>query len=170
MNIFTINKLSFAYPSQSEYALKNISLNIGQGQFITICGKSGCGKSTLLHCLKPILAPHGIRDGAIKFYDSDIDSLSQAEQAKKIGFVAQNPDNSLVTDKVWHELVFGLESLSMPKEEIRIRAAETASFFGIQTWFHKNVNELSGGQKQLLNLASVMIMQPDVLILDEPTS
>lgn len=170
MNIFTINNFSFAYPSQSEYVLKNISLNIEQGQLITLFGKSGCGKSTLLHCLKPILAPHGRRDGTIKFYGFDIDLLSQAEQAKKIGFVAQNPDNSLVTDKVWHELVFGLESLSMPKEEIRIRAAETASFFGIQTWFHKNVSELSGGQKQLLNLASVMIMQPDVLILDEPTS
>lgn len=170
MNIFTIDNLSFAYPNQSEYALKNVSLNIAQGQFITVCGKSGCGKSTLLRNLKPILTPHGRRDGAIKFYGSDINLLSQAEQARKIGFVSQNPDNSLVTDKVWHELVFGLESLSLPKEEIRIRAAETASFFGIQTWFYKNVSELSGGQKQLLNLASVMIMQPDVLILDEPTS
>ena len=135
-----------------------------------ICGQSGSGKSTLLRNLKPILAPHGKKSGSILFCGKDLDLLDQQMQAARIGYVLQNPDSQIVTDKVWHELAFGLESLGIDTKTIRLRVAEMASFFGIQTWFHKDVNHLSGGQKQLLNLASVMAMQPDVLILDEPTS
>ena len=96
--------------------------------------------------------------------------LGQRAQSERIGFVQQSPDNQIVTDKVWHELAFGLESLGLDTPTIRRRVAEMASYFGIQNWFYKNVTELSGGQKQLLNLASIMVMQPDLLILDEPTS
>lgn len=170
MEIIKIENLRFIYPMQGKYAINNISLCIKQGEFITICGKSGCGKSTLLRQLKPILSPHGERNGKICFDGKDIKELSQKEQTEKIGFVFQNPDNQIVTDKVWHELAFGLESLSYSKTEIRTRVAEMSSFFGIGDWFHKKVTDLSGGQKQLLNLASVMVMQPKVLILDEPTS
>ena len=137
---------------------------------IAIYGQSGSGKSTLLRNLKPILAPHGKKSGSILFCGKDLDLLDQQMQAARIGYVLQNPDSQIVTDKVWHELAFGLESLGIDTKTIRLRVAEMASFFGIQTWFHKDVNHLSGGQKQLLNLASVMAMQPDVLILDEPTS
>lgn len=170
MEIIKIENLTFTYPNMNKPSLDKISLTVNQGEFITICGKSGCGKSTLLRHLKPILSPHGERNGSIYFEGKDINLLSQREQAEKIGFVFQNPDNQLVTDKVWHELAFGLESLSFPNAEIRGRVAEMASFFGIGEWFYKDVSELSGGQKQLLNLASVMVMQPSVLILDEPTS
>ena len=96
--------------------------------------------------------------------------MSNRELSQRIGYVLQNPDNQIVTDKVWHELAFGLESLGYSNADIRIRVAEMASYFGIQDWFYKNVSELSGGQKQLLNLASIMAMHPDMLILDEPTS
>ncbi|WP_130862917.1 energy-coupling factor transporter ATPase [Bacilliculturomica massiliensis] len=170
METFKIEHLNFAYPGKEEPALRDICLVVGQGEFVTLCGKSGCGKSTLLRHLKPVLTPHGRCSGDIFFEGRLLTQLTERDQAEKIGFVLQSPDNQIVTDKVWHELAFGLESLGMDTPAIRLRVAEMASFFGIQTWFHKNVAELSGGQKQLLNLASVMVMQPSVLILDEPTS
>lgn len=165
-----IKNLIFSYPNSEKTALNDVNLTINQGEFVTICGKSGCGKSTLLRHLKPILTPHGKTSGEIYFYGKSIYDLSDREQAENIGFVMQNPDNQIVTDKVWHELVFGLESLGINSAEIRSKAAEMASFFGIQNWFYENVANLSGGQKQILNLASVMVMNPTLLLLDEPSS
>ena len=165
-----IKNLTFSYPEQEKQTLKNINLTVNDGEFIVLCGPSGCGKSTLLRQMKSVLAPHGRREGSISFDGVDLNDMGEREQSSKIGFVQQSPDNQIVTDKVWHELAFGLESLGCDTPTIRRRVAEMASFFGIQTWFYKNVTELSGGQKQLLNLASIMVMQPKVLILDEPTS
>lgn len=170
MEKYSIRNLNFYYPEQSEKALDNINLSINKGGFTVICGASGCGKSTLLRQLKTVLAPHGIKTGEIFFDDVLLNDLDLRRQASEIGFVSQSPDNQIVTDKVWHELAFGLESLGIDTATIRARVSEMASFFGIQNWFHKKVIELSGGQKQLLNLASVMVMQPSVIILDEPTS
>jgi len=170
VDTFAIHDLTFFYPGQAVPALDRLDLTVRSGEFWVLCGPSGCGKSTLLRQLKTVLAPHGHRLGEIRFEGVPLDELDQREQAARIGFVLQSPENQLVTDKVWHELAFGLESLGYDTPTIRRRVAEMASFFGIQTWFYKNVAELSGGQKQLLNLASVMAMQPSVLILDEPTS
>lgn len=170
MEKIKIKNLIFSYPNSEKNALDDINLTVNQGEFVTICGKSGCGKSTLLRHLKPILTPHGKTIGEIYFDGKSIYDLSDREQAEKIGFVMQNPDNQVVTDKVWHELVFGLESLGINSAEIRSRAAEMSSFFGIQNWFYGKVANLSGGQKQILNLASVMIMNPSLLLLDEPSS
>ena len=165
-----IKNLIFSYPNSEKKALDDINLTVNQGEFVTICGKSGCGKSTLLRHLKPSLTPLGKTSGEIYFDGKSIYDLSDRAQAENIGFVMQNPDNQVVTDKVWHELVFGLESLGINSAEIRSKAAEMASFFGIQNWFYENVANLSGGQKQILNLASVMIMNPTLLLLDEPSS
>ena len=170
MEKIKIKNLIFSYPNSEKTALNDINLTINQGEFVTICGKSGCGKSTLLRHLKPILTPHGKTSGEIYFDGKSIYDLSDREQAENIGFVMQNPDNQIVTDKVWHELVFGLESLGINSAEIRSKVAEMASFFGIQNWFYENVANLSGGQKQILNLASVMTMNPTLLLLDEPSS
>ncbi|MFF2886386.1 ABC transporter ATP-binding protein [Paenibacillus sp. NPDC057967] len=170
MEAYRVENVSFSYPQQERKALDGLDLTIRSGEFITLCGQSGSGKSTLLRQFKTILTPHGKRDGMIYFQGEPLSSVGQRRQALEIGFVQQNPDNQLVTDKVWHELAFGLESLGYDQRTIRLRVAEMASFFGIQAWFHKRVAELSGGQKQLLNLAGVMAMQPSVLILDEPTS
>ena len=170
MNLFELQNLSFSYPEQAEKAIDNLTLSIQQGEFVVLCGPSGCGKSTLLRQLKTVLTPHGCRTGKILFEGTPLDDLDQRVQSQEIGFVQQNPENQLVTDKVWHELAFGLESLGYDTPTIRRRVAEMAAFFGIEDWFHKDVAELSGGQKQLLNLASVMVLQPDLLILDEPTS
>lgn len=168
--LLEVRDLCFAYPNEEKRAIDHMSLTVKEGEFIVLCGKSGCGKSTFLSHLKTPLTPHGKRKGEILFKGQPIQEMSNREQSHRIGFVLQNPDNQIVTEKVWHELAFGLESLGVPTSEIRIRVAEMASYFGIQGWFYKNVNELSGGQKQLLNLASIMAMHPDVLILDEPTS
>jgi energy-coupling factor transporter ATP-binding protein EcfA2/uncharacterized membrane protein len=165
-----IQNLTFFYPEQETETLWDVSFSVESGQFITLVGPSGCGKSTLLRQLKTVLAPHGVRTGEILFAGAPLDTTPQREQSMKIGFVQQSPENQIVTDKVWHELAFGLESLGYDTRTVRGRVAEMASFFGIQTWFYKNVTELSGGQKQILNLASIMVMQPSVLILDEPTS
>ncbi|MCC3867454.1 ABC transporter ATP-binding protein [Terrisporobacter mayombei] len=170
MEIFRIEQLAFSYPNMEKLALKNINLTIESGEFVVICGKSGCGKSTLIRHLKTVLTPYGKREGDIYFQGKLLDLVDDRTQSSQIGYVLQSPENQIVTDKVWHELAFGLESLGYDNNTIRLRVAEMASFFGIQTWFRKNVTELSGGQKQLLNLASIMAMQPSVLILDEPTS
>jgi len=168
---FQIEDLSFSYPTaKGRKSLDGISLSIEKGEYIVLCGKSGCGKTTLLRQLKSVLAPHGKKTGEILFNGTPIEKVSQRDQSAKIGYVMQNPDDQIVTDKVWHELAFGLESLGCDQKTMRARVAEMACYFGIQDWFHRDVANLSGGQKQLLNLASIMAMQPEVLILDEPTS
>ena len=165
-----IENLTFTYPGREQPALKDVSLSIRQGEYVALCGRSGSGKTTLLRHLKPVLAPHGKTSGTVTLDGTAISALPQRDQAACIGYVMQNPDDQIVTDKVWHELAFGLESLGCPQKTMRARVAEMACYFGIQDWFHRDVAELSGGQKQLLNLASVMAMQPEILILDEPTS
>ena len=170
MELFSVQDLTFSYPGQTVPALERLSFDISAGEFLVIAGPSGCGKSTLLRQFKTALTPHGCIQGQLLFQGVPLKQVDPRTQASKIGFVQQNPDNQIVTDKVWHELAFGLESLGYDRATIRGRVAEMASFFGIQAWFYRDVASLSGGQKQLLNLASVMAMQPEVLILDEPTS
>ena len=170
MGSFTVENLSFTYPNRQKKALHGVTFSAEQGEFILLCGKSGSGKTTLLRMLKPILAPFGRVEGSVFFDGMPLSSYKTCEQAATIGFVMQSCDNQLVTDKVWHELAFGLENLGLNAAEIRERVSEMATFFGIESWFHQSVSTLSGGQKQLLNLASVMVMNPSVILLDEPTS
>ena len=170
MALFAFEELTFRYPEAPRDALRDVSVAIEPGQFVLVCGQSGCGKTTLLRQFKSALAPHGNQSGRVLFDGVPLAGVPEREQVARIGFVMQDPDAQIVTDKVWHELAFVLESLGCDERTMRLRVAEMASYFGIQHWFHKNVGELSGGQKQLLNLASVMAARPDVLVLDEPTS
>ncbi|MDO4475798.1 MAG: ATP-binding cassette domain-containing protein [Lachnospiraceae bacterium] len=170
MSYIDIRDLTFSYPDQTRKTLDHIDLQIEQGEYVLLCGVSGSGKTTLLRHFKPVLTPFGESSGSLTLRGCAIASLPPAAQASRIGYVMQNPDEQLVTDQVWHELAFGLENLGCDPKVMRIRVAEMASYFGIQQWFHREVRDLSGGQKQLLNLASIMAMQPEVLILDEPTS
>jgi len=170
LEILHIENLSFSYPNSKKPALENINLSVNRGEFIVVCGESGCGKTTLLKLLKKELAPYGRKSGRIFYNGIEQDKLDKKAVNSEIGYVLQNPDSQIVTDKVWHELAFGLENMGLDSNIIRRRVGEMASYFGIQDWFRKNTDELSGGQKQLLNLASIMVMQPKILILDEPTS
>ena len=168
---FEIRDLTFSYASsKGKHSLEHINLSVAQGEFLVLCGASGSGKSTLLRHLKTVLTPSGKSGGQVLFHGVPLKEVPDRDQAGKIGFVMQNPDDQIVTDKVWHELAFGLESLGCDQKTMRSRVAEMACYFGIQDWFHRDVATLSGGQKQLLNLASIMAMQPEALILDEPTS
>ena len=166
----TIKNLSFAYPKSEQKAIQGISLEIHKGSFVVLCGRSGCGKSTLLRSLKPAICPFGKKSGQVFWNDTEIEQVEEKIQAEKIGFVMQSPEHQLVTDKVWHELAFGLENLGVSQREIRVRVAEISEYFGITDWYDREVDLLSGGQKQLLNLAATMVLNPEILILDEPTA
>lgn len=170
MAMLTLKTVCFQYPMTDTYALDSVSFSVEKGAFITVCGETGCGKTTLLRMLKRELTPKGIRTGEILFEGTPVDALTDRISASAVGFVAQQPEQQIVTDRVWHELSFGLENLGISQAEIRRRVAEMASYFGITDWFLRDTASLSGGQKQLLNLAAVMVMQPRLLILDEPTA
>ncbi len=158
MGIMEVKDLSFSYPKGRE-VLKDINFTVEFGEFVVISGPSGCGKTTLLRCMKSQISPKGNKKGSVTSFP-----------ASDVGYVFQNPENQIVTDTVRHELAFGLENLGLSTDIIRKRVAETALFFGIDEWIDASVYEISGGQKQLLNLASIIAMRPKVLLLDEPVS
>ncbi len=167
MALLEIKNLSFIYALEDKYALNNISFSVNEGDFLLVCGKTGCGKTTLLKLMKKELMPNGKKCGEVLFLGKNIE---ENDQPQSIGYVFQNPDNQIVTDKVWHELSFGLENLNTSQDVMSNRIAEIANFFGIDNWFYDKTANLSGGQKQILNLASVLVMNPRVILLDEPTS
>lgn len=162
-----VRDFSFRYPGSETKAVDGVSFSVAPGSFTVVVGPSGSGKTTLLRCLKPELSPHGEREGVIDVKNRDRES---GRSRHDIAFVMQNPTNQIVMDVVWHELAFGLENSGLSPELIERRIAETAHFFGISNWIHRKVAELSGGEKQILNLAAALIMHPRVLILDEPTA
>ena len=137
MEIITIDHLTFYYPNRQRPAIDDLSLSVEQGAFVTLCGKSGCGKSTLLRHCKTDLTPHGKREGRVLFAGKPLAEVDRRRQATEIGYVLQSPDNQIVTDKVWHELAFGLESLGWETSEIRLRVAEVANFLVYRIGFIK---------------------------------
>ena len=168
MALFEIKNLSFSYPNSSKI-IDDISFEIEEGDFAVLCGPTGSGKTTLLRLLKPELSPLGNMKGEIYFNVESVSNLSLEESAK-IGFVQQSVEQQIVTDKVWHEVAFGMENLNFSQSLMRRRVAEIMSFFGIDNLFDCNTSELSGGQKQIISLASVIAMNPKAIIFDEPTS
>jgi len=168
MALIELEAVSFTYPDAAEPAIKNLSLKIEKGQFILVFGGSGSGKSTLLRLLKKEIRPHGRLSGEISVNGESADKSS--EDSKEIGFVFQDPENQVVAEDVLHELVFGLENIGLPTNEMRGRVAEMVHFLGAEPLLAKKMNELSGGRKQQINLASVLLMQPNILLLDEPTA
>ncbi|MFJ8530278.1 ABC transporter ATP-binding protein [Bacillus sp. NPDC094106] len=165
-----IKNLSFTYNDESVQALTHISLSVSQGEFIVLAGRSGCGKTTLLKHLKKELLPIGERAGNVYYDGVSLQEISDLLSAQEVGMVFQNPENQLVMDTVIQELAFSLENVGLASHVIQKRIAELISFLGFQDLLHQSVHTLSGGQKQLVNLAAVLVLQPKLLLLDEPTA
>lgn len=161
--------VTFRYPGSRGDVLSGVSTAVPAGAFALLVGGTGSGKSTLLSLAKPQIAPAGDRAGQVRVFGRPVDDLDGAA-ACEVGYVFQDPDNQIVCDSVWHEMAFGLENLGTPQGEMRRRVAEASYFFGMGPWFHSDTDALSGGRKQLLALASTLVMQPRVLLLDEPTA
>lgn len=161
--------VTFRYPGSRGDVLSGVSMAVPAGAFALLVGGTGSGKSTLLSLAKPQIAPAGDRAGQVRVFGRPVDDLDGAA-ACEVGYVFQDPDNQIVCDSVWHEMAFGLENLGTPQGEMRRRVAEASYFFGMGPWFHSDTDALSGGRKQLLALASTLVMQPRVLLLDEPTA
>lgn len=170
MAMVELKQVSFTYAGAASPALREISFAVEAGEMACICGATGSGKSTLLRLIKRELTPQGQLTGQICLEGMPLSALPEKVSAFSVGYVAQRPDEQIVTDKVWHELAFGLENMGLSQQEMARRIAETAAYFGMESWYEQPVDQLSGGQKQLLNLAAVMVMQPKMLILDEPTA
>ena len=170
METLAARHLTVTFPECKKPVLSDVSFELESGAFAVICGPTGCGKTTLLRMCKRELTPLCTQTGDILFESQPLASLDARISAGQIGFVMQHPEQQIVTDRVWHELAFGLENLGTDPDVMRRRIAEIASYFGIEPLLDRDPAELSGGQKQLLNLASVMIMQPRLLLLDEPTA
>lgn len=170
MEQIRIDNLTFTYPLCARPALQNVSLTIRRGEYIVLCGESGCGKTTLLRQLKPSVCPHGEKSGSVTVCGKAADEMDLRTETETVGFVRQDPENAVATDKVFHELAFGLENLGLDAAEMRLRVAEMAACFGMEPTFTQPTDTLSGGQLQMLSLASVLVMHPQILLLDEPTA
>lgn len=170
MEILSCENVAFKYNESTGYAISDCTFSVKKGEKVMLCGASGSGKSTLLRLLKRELSPRGELSGNITLMGNDRSELSDRESAEKIGFVMQNPDSQTVCDKVSAELAFGLESFGVKSGEIQSRVGEMAAFFGIEPLYDRDISTLSGGQKQLVALCSVMTTDPDILLLDEPTA
>lgn len=168
--MYEINNFTFRYMLSDKNSLENVSLKIKKGKITLIAGASGSGKTTLLRHLKKELIPKGKRSGDIFYEDQKVESLENIHSVKEIGYLFQDPAKQMVMDTVWHEIAFGLENIGMPYEQMKRTVAEIVNYFDLQKIYHENTDNLSGGQKQLVNLAAIMAMHPKVLILDEPTA
>lgn len=167
-----IEDLSYSYPEAGSPAINNMNLEISEGQFLIIAGESGSGKSTLLRLISG-LAPEfygGHSSGRILLDGVDIKKLKRRDLVQKVGLVFQNPESQLVMMSVERELVFGLENLGLANSLMQRRLMEVSGAMGLTPYLQSFIPELSGGQKQKVALASVLAMQPEVLLLDEPTS
>ncbi|AHV95848.1 ABC transporter ATP-binding protein [Paenibacillus sabinae] len=170
MEIVRAHELSFLYPGEERPSLDGLSFTIKEGEFVVLCGPSGSGKTTLLRHLKRELTPVGEGSGTIYYKGTELPLLPPETAAGEIGMVFQNPEAQIVMETVWQELAFSMENLGLSPSVMRGRLAEMAGLFGLEPLLYKPVHELSGGQKQLVNLASVLLLHPRLLLLDEPTS
>lgn len=169
-----LKNVSFKYELQEEKTIKNMDLYVKQGEFVGIIGKNGSGKTTLCNIIRGIIPDfiQGHISGDIVIDGKNIDDIERGEMVELVGFVFQNPFSQIsgIKKTVFEEIAYGLENLGVPREEIRQRVTDVIKLLKIEDLQDKNPNELSGGQSQRVAIASIIVMNPKVLIFDEPTS
>lgn len=169
-----LKNVSFKYELQEEKTIKNLDLYVKQGEFVGIIGKNGSGKTTLCNIIRGIIPDfvQGEIKGDIIIDNKNINDIERGEMAELVGFVFQNPFSQIsgIKKTVFEEIAYGLENLGVPREEIRQRVTDVIKLLKIEDLQDKNPNELSGGQSQRVAIASIIVMNPKVLIFDEPTS
>ncbi len=172
MKAIRVENLSFRYAGSDEFALKNVDFSVEEGEFVVVTGPSGCGKTTLCRCLNGLI-PHfyeGEMEGRVLIFGTDTREKKVAELSTVVGMVFQNPENQLFCTTVEQDVAFGLENLGVEREEMVKRVEWAMKLTGVYELRHKAPYELSGGQQQRVVIASVLAMQPRILVLDEPTS
>jgi len=174
MGYFKLENVNYKYPLEDKKALKNINVEIKKGEFWAVIGKNGSGKTTFCNMLRRFVPDFykGELTGKITLEDKELKDYSQKELVQKIGFVFQNPFTQIsgVKDTVFEEIAYGLENLGLDKEEIISRVEKILKLLEIEKLRDRNPYDLSGGQKQRVALASIIAMDPDILVIDEPTS
>ena len=174
MGYFKIENVNYKYPLEDKQALKNINIEIKKGEFWAVIGKNGSGKTTFCNMLRRFVPDFykGELTGKITLEDKELKDYSQKELVQKIGFVFQNPFTQIsgVKDTVFEEIAYGLENLGLEKEEIISKVEKILKLLEIEKLRDRNPYDLSGGQKQRVALASIIAMDPDILVIDEPTS
>ena len=174
MGYFKIENVNYKYPLEEKQALKNINIEIKKGEFWAVIGKNGSGKTTFCNMLRRFVPDFykGELTGKVTLEDKELKDYSQKELVQKIGFVFQNPFTQIsgVEDTVFEEIAYGLENLGLDKEEIISRVEKILKLLEIEKLRDRNPYDLSGGQKQRVALASIIAMNPDILVIDEPTS
>ncbi|MEM4251521.1 MAG: ATP-binding cassette domain-containing protein, partial [Candidatus Bathyarchaeia archaeon] len=172
LRVIEAHNLTFTYAGSKKPAILDIDLAVDQGEFVVLTGPSGCGKTTLARCLNGLIPNfyQGELSGSITVLGKDISGLTTSELARKVGFVFQNPENQLFSLSIERDVAFGPENLGLPREETRRRVEWAMEITGISELRDAAPYELSGGQQQRAAIAAVLAMQPEIMVLDEPTS
>ena len=172
MSLIEFNAFHFRYKGIKEYALQDINLNIDNNRFILLAGETGSGKTSLIRCLNGLIPQFyaGFYKGSVEVAGKNTITTSIADLSTEVGIVFQNPENQLVSMNVEHELVFGLENIGMPKKAIMKQIDDVVELTGIEDLLDKAPFEMSGGEQQRVAIASVLALEPKILVLDEPTA
>jgi len=172
MSLIKFNNFHFRYKGNEEYALKNINLKIRSNRFILLAGETGSGKTSLIRCLNGLIPQFyaGYYKGYAEISGKNTTETTISELSSEVGIVFQNPENQLITMNVEHEIAFGLENLGIPREEIKKRIKEVVEITEIESIIDKAPFEISGGEQQRVAIASILVLEPKIIVLDEPTA
>ena len=168
--LLSVGNLTFTYPGVSRPALQEVGFQVEQGEFVLLLGGTGSGKTTLLKLIKQLIAPFGARTGEIRLAGEEVSRMAKKRLAGEVGYLFQHTQDQLCMPTPLEEMAFGLRQLGVEPAAISRRCGELSCYFGMESWLDTPMEQLSGGQRQLTALASVLAADPALLLLDEPTA